>query len=125
MHDAPRPANLLILSLFLFSLSLSLSLILSLSPFFSLSLPYYFVALPLFLSLLVPVFCCSIVTMLFLSFFLSVFLSVISVILSPISQDDFLYSVSIVSGITCLILCVFKFMLGRVLTSRALITDGM
>ncbi|XP_062383435.1 transmembrane protein 163b [Sardina pilchardus] len=38
--------------------------------------------------------------------------------------DDFLYSVSIISGITCLILCVFKFLLGRVLTSRALITDG-
>ncbi|KAL2087900.1 hypothetical protein ACEWY4_016728 [Coilia grayii] len=38
--------------------------------------------------------------------------------------DDFLYSVSIISGVTCLILCVFKFMLGRVLTSRALLTDG-
>ncbi|XP_010765110.1 transmembrane protein 163-like, partial [Notothenia coriiceps] len=38
--------------------------------------------------------------------------------------DDFLYSVSIVSGITCAVLAVAKFMLGRVLTSRALITDG-
>jgi hypothetical protein len=32
--------------------------------------------------------------------------------------------VSIVSGVMCIILSVFKFMLGRVLTSRALITDG-
>lgn len=38
--------------------------------------------------------------------------------------DDFLYSVSIVSGVVCTILSVFKFMLGKVLTSRALITDG-
>ncbi|XP_057191960.1 transmembrane protein 163a isoform X1 [Triplophysa rosa] len=38
--------------------------------------------------------------------------------------DDFLFSVSIVSGITCVILTVVKFMLGRILTSRALITDG-
>ncbi|KAJ8282610.1 hypothetical protein COCON_G00051290 [Conger conger] len=38
--------------------------------------------------------------------------------------DDFLFSVSIVSGIICVILAVLKFMLGRVLTSRALITDG-
>ncbi|KAL0963926.1 hypothetical protein UPYG_G00315430 [Umbra pygmaea] len=38
--------------------------------------------------------------------------------------DDFLFSVSIVSGITCVILAVLKFMLGRVLTSRALITDA-
>ncbi|XP_053734008.1 transmembrane protein 163-like [Synchiropus splendidus] len=38
--------------------------------------------------------------------------------------DDFLYSVSIVSGFMCAILAVTKFMLGRVLTSRALITDG-
>ncbi|XP_051564196.1 transmembrane protein 163-like [Myxocyprinus asiaticus] len=38
--------------------------------------------------------------------------------------DDFLFSVSIVSGFTCVILAVAKFMLGRVLTSRALITDG-
>uniref|UniRef100_W5KSS4 Transmembrane protein 163a n=1 Tax=Astyanax mexicanus TaxID=7994 RepID=W5KSS4_ASTMX len=38
--------------------------------------------------------------------------------------DDFLFSVSIVSGITCVLLAVAKFMLGRVLTSRALITDG-
>lgn len=39
-------------------------------------------------------------------------------------QDDFLFSVSIVSGLTCAVLAVAKFMLGRVLTSRALITDG-
>ncbi|XP_051565907.1 transmembrane protein 163-like isoform X1 [Myxocyprinus asiaticus] len=38
--------------------------------------------------------------------------------------DDFLFSVSIVSGFMCVILAVAKFMLGRVLTSRALITDG-
>ncbi|XP_030643058.1 transmembrane protein 163a [Chanos chanos] len=38
--------------------------------------------------------------------------------------DDFLFSVSIVSGLMCVILAVVKFMLGRVLTSRALITDG-
>ncbi|KAM9485669.1 transmembrane protein 163a isoform 1-T1 [Salvelinus alpinus] len=38
--------------------------------------------------------------------------------------DDFLFSVSIVSGIMCIILAVLKFMLGRVLTSRALITDA-
>ncbi|MBN3306546.1 TM163 protein, partial [Amia calva] len=38
--------------------------------------------------------------------------------------DDFLFSVSILSGILCIILAVLKFMLGRVLTSRALITDG-
>ncbi|KPP67402.1 hypothetical protein Z043_114010 [Scleropages formosus] len=38
--------------------------------------------------------------------------------------DDFLFSVSIISGIVCTILAVLKFMLGRVLTSRALITDG-
>ncbi|XP_066542968.1 transmembrane protein 163a [Hoplias malabaricus] len=38
--------------------------------------------------------------------------------------DDFLFSVSIVSGLTCIILAVAKFMLGRVLTSRALITDA-
>ncbi|XP_070968386.1 transmembrane protein 163a-like [Oncorhynchus clarkii lewisi] len=38
--------------------------------------------------------------------------------------DDFLFSVSIVSGVMCVILAVVKFMLGRVLTSRALITDG-
>ncbi|XP_078539994.1 transmembrane protein 163 [Lissotriton helveticus] len=38
--------------------------------------------------------------------------------------DDFLFSVSIISGILCSILAVVKFMLGRVLTSRALITDG-
>lgn len=39
-------------------------------------------------------------------------------------QDDFLFSVSIVSGFTCGVLAVAKFMLGRKLTSRALITDG-
>ncbi|KAL0160599.1 hypothetical protein M9458_044324, partial [Cirrhinus mrigala] len=38
--------------------------------------------------------------------------------------DDFLYSVSVISGIVCAILSIFKFMLGKVLTSRALITDG-
>ncbi|XP_056445156.1 transmembrane protein 163-like [Gadus chalcogrammus] len=38
--------------------------------------------------------------------------------------DDFLFSVSIVSGLVCIILAVVKFMLGRVLTSKALITDG-
>ncbi|XP_067891185.1 transmembrane protein 163a [Heterodontus francisci] len=38
--------------------------------------------------------------------------------------DDFLFSVSIISGILCCILAVVKFMLGRVLTSKALITDG-
>nr|XP_019958937.1 PREDICTED: transmembrane protein 163 isoform X2 [Paralichthys olivaceus] len=38
--------------------------------------------------------------------------------------DGFLFSVSIVSGVVCILLAVVKFMLGRVLTSRALITDG-
>ncbi|XP_067843360.1 transmembrane protein 163a isoform X2 [Heptranchias perlo] len=38
--------------------------------------------------------------------------------------DDFLFSVSIISGILCSALAVVKFMLGRVLTSKALITDG-
>ncbi|KAM4608525.1 transmembrane protein 163a-like [Polymixia lowei] len=38
--------------------------------------------------------------------------------------DDFLFSVSIVSGLMCIVLAVLKFMLGRVLTSRALITDA-
>lgn len=38
--------------------------------------------------------------------------------------DSFLFSVSILSGILCTILAAAKFMLGRVLTSRALITDG-
>ncbi|XP_029305991.1 transmembrane protein 163-like [Cottoperca gobio] len=38
--------------------------------------------------------------------------------------DDFLFSVSIVSGLFCVALAVVKFMLGRVLTSRALVTDG-
>ncbi|MBN3270924.1 TM163 protein, partial [Polyodon spathula] len=37
---------------------------------------------------------------------------------------DFLFSVSILSGILCIILAVVKFMLGRILTSRALITDA-
>lgn len=40
------------------------------------------------------------------------------------SQDGFLFSVSIASGLICIILAVIKFMLGKVLTSRALITDG-
>ncbi|XP_040214023.1 transmembrane protein 163 [Rana temporaria] len=38
--------------------------------------------------------------------------------------DSFLFSVSILSGILCSLLAAVKFMLGRVLTSRALITDG-
>ncbi|XP_063070653.1 transmembrane protein 163a-like [Engraulis encrasicolus] len=38
--------------------------------------------------------------------------------------DDFLFIVSIVSGVLCLILAVAKFLLGKVLTSRALMTDG-
>ncbi|KAM9766939.1 transmembrane protein 163a [Menidia menidia] len=38
--------------------------------------------------------------------------------------DDFLFSVSIVSGLLCVALSVMKFLLGRVLTSRALVTDG-
>ncbi|XP_074520623.1 transmembrane protein 163a [Halichoeres trimaculatus] len=38
--------------------------------------------------------------------------------------DGFLFSVSIISGLVCLILAVIKFMLGKVLTSRALITDA-
>ncbi|XP_076877973.1 transmembrane protein 163b [Brachyhypopomus gauderio] len=38
--------------------------------------------------------------------------------------DDFLYSVSVISGVVCLILAMLKCMLGKVLTSRALITDG-
>uniref|UniRef100_A0A3Q3WE60 Uncharacterized protein n=1 Tax=Mola mola TaxID=94237 RepID=A0A3Q3WE60_MOLML len=42
----------------------------------------------------------------------------------PPEVDDFLYSVSLVSGFMCALLAVAKFMLGRVLTSRALITDG-
>ncbi|XP_074514301.1 transmembrane protein 163a [Sebastes fasciatus] len=42
----------------------------------------------------------------------------------PPEVDDFLFSVAIVSGLTCAVLAVAKFMLGRVLTSRALITDG-
>ncbi|GAB5575618.1 transmembrane protein 163 isoform X2 [Prionailurus iriomotensis] len=44
--------------------------------------------------------------------------------LLPEVMDDFLFSVSILSGILCSILAVLKFMLGKVLTSRALITDG-
>ncbi|XP_061579947.1 transmembrane protein 163a [Cololabis saira] len=42
----------------------------------------------------------------------------------PPQVDDFLFSVSIVSGFACGVLAVVKFMLGRKLTSRALITDG-
>lgn len=42
----------------------------------------------------------------------------------PPEVDDFLYSVSIISGLCCAVLAVFKFMLGRILTSRALITDA-
>ncbi|XP_056389214.1 transmembrane protein 163 [Hyla sarda] len=38
--------------------------------------------------------------------------------------DSFIFSVSILSGILCTLLAVAKFMLGRILTSRALITDG-
>ncbi|CAH2305364.1 transmembrane 163 [Pelobates cultripes] len=38
--------------------------------------------------------------------------------------DNFLFSVSILSGILCSLLAAAKIMLGRVLTSRALITDG-
>ncbi|KAG8432241.1 hypothetical protein GDO86_016760, partial [Hymenochirus boettgeri] len=38
--------------------------------------------------------------------------------------DGFLFSVSILSGILCSLLAAVKFMLGKVLTSRALITDG-
>ncbi|OCT60976.1 transmembrane protein 163-like [Xenopus laevis] len=38
--------------------------------------------------------------------------------------DDFLFSVSILSGILCSLLAAIKFMLGKVLTSQALITDG-
>lgn len=41
-----------------------------------------------------------------------------------LSQDGFLFSVSIISGSVCIVLAVIKFMLGKVLTSRALITDG-
>ncbi|MEQ2245215.1 hypothetical protein ILYODFUR_025286 [Ilyodon furcidens] len=43
---------------------------------------------------------------------------------SDLSEDDFLFSVSIVSGLVCVVLAVIKFMLGKVLTSRALVTDG-
>ncbi|KAK5604733.1 hypothetical protein CRENBAI_011982 [Crenichthys baileyi] len=42
----------------------------------------------------------------------------------PPQVDDFLYSVSIVSGLSCAVLSVAKFILGKKLTSRALITDG-
>ncbi|XP_061697118.1 transmembrane protein 163a isoform X2 [Syngnathoides biaculeatus] len=42
----------------------------------------------------------------------------------PPEVDDFLFSVSIVSGFVCTALAIAKFMLGKVLTSRALITDG-
>lgn len=44
--------------------------------------------------------------------------------LYPPTQDSFLFSVSIISGLACIILAVVKFMLGKVLTSKALITDG-
>uniref|UniRef100_A0A3Q2QBC6 Transmembrane protein 163a n=1 Tax=Fundulus heteroclitus TaxID=8078 RepID=A0A3Q2QBC6_FUNHE len=42
----------------------------------------------------------------------------------PPEVDDFLYSVSIVSGLSCSVLAVAKFMLGKKLTSPALMTDG-
>ncbi|XP_061413705.1 transmembrane protein 163 isoform X1 [Lethenteron reissneri] len=38
--------------------------------------------------------------------------------------DTFLFTVSILSGVLCLLLAAGKFLLGRVLTSCALITDG-
>ncbi|CAN2391928.1 zinc ion binding [Pristimantis euphronides] len=38
--------------------------------------------------------------------------------------DSFLFSVSILSGILCTVLAGVKFMLGKILTSQALITDG-
>ncbi|XP_071978378.1 transmembrane protein 163 [Engystomops pustulosus] len=38
--------------------------------------------------------------------------------------DSFLFTVSILSGLLCTMLAVVKFMLGKILTSRALITDG-
>ncbi|XP_017289569.1 transmembrane protein 163 [Kryptolebias marmoratus] len=38
--------------------------------------------------------------------------------------DDFLFSVSVVSGLTCLVLAAIKVALGRALTSQALVTDG-
>ncbi|CDQ71524.1 unnamed protein product [Oncorhynchus mykiss] len=80
-----------------------LSLSLALSLFFYLSLPS--LSFPLHhLSLSIPPLLCHLLLSLY--------------------QDDFLFSVSIVSGVMCIILSVFKFMLGRVLTSRALITDG-
>ncbi|XP_055006464.1 transmembrane protein 163-like [Boleophthalmus pectinirostris] len=40
------------------------------------------------------------------------------------NTDDFLLCVSVLSGALCSVLAVFKMFLGRVLTSRALITDG-
>ncbi|KAG2459586.1 TM163 protein, partial [Polypterus senegalus] len=43
---------------------------------------------------------------------------------AEMEEGGFLFSVSILSGILCVILAVVKFMLGRILTSRALITDG-
>uniref|UniRef100_A0A3B5M553 Transmembrane protein 163a n=1 Tax=Xiphophorus couchianus TaxID=32473 RepID=A0A3B5M553_9TELE len=51
-------------------------------------------------------------------------LIVLNVSYSILCVDDFLYSVSIVSGLSCAVLAVAKFMLGKKLTSRALITDG-
>uniref|UniRef100_A0A8C6SGG0 Uncharacterized protein n=1 Tax=Neogobius melanostomus TaxID=47308 RepID=A0A8C6SGG0_9GOBI len=43
---------------------------------------------------------------------------------NPPELDDFLFSVSILSGVLCSVLAVVKIFLGRVLTSRALVTDG-
>ncbi|XP_062845746.1 transmembrane protein 163b-like [Trichomycterus rosablanca] len=42
----------------------------------------------------------------------------------PPEVDDLLYSMSVISGLACFMLAIFKCMLGKVLTSRALITDG-
>ncbi|CAL9689702.1 unnamed protein product [Knipowitschia caucasica] len=39
-------------------------------------------------------------------------------------QDDFLLSVSVLSGVLCSLLALIKFFLGRILKSRALVTDG-
>ncbi|KFV64514.1 Transmembrane protein 163, partial [Dryobates pubescens] len=57
-------------------------------------------------------------------FLLSSICIVIKAIHDLAKKDDFLYSVSVLSGILCTALAVIKFMLGKVLTSRALITDG-
>ncbi|KAJ0005336.1 hypothetical protein NQD34_015230, partial [Periophthalmus magnuspinnatus] len=43
---------------------------------------------------------------------------------NPPELDDFLLSVSVLSGALCSVLAILKMFLGRVLTSRALITDG-